>query len=143
MPRIMLTVILILMILATAVADLGFMHASNDAWPPHAKYHAIWNVTHVAGTHGIALAVLWVGAGADSILRFRIAAGILLAFIVGFFAATVLSGLFDASVHPDLPIAERPPTLLGMDGNTIGFLLVLPFVAWAWRRAEREAAQRK
>ena len=139
MGRFVLSVLLILMIIATAVADLGFMHASNDAWPPHAKYHAIWNVMHVAGTHGLALGVLWWGKSAGSIERVRIAAGIFLAFVISFFAATALSWLFGASPHPDLPVDERPPTLFGMDGNTLGFLLVLPFVAWAWRSSEREA----
>jgi hypothetical protein len=32
-------------------------------------------------------------------------------------------------------------TLFGVDGNALGFLLVLPFVAWAWRNSEREAEQ--
>ena len=51
----MLTVLLVLMIIATAMADLGFMHALNNAWPPHARLHAIWNVVHVTSTHGLAL----------------------------------------------------------------------------------------
>ena len=139
MARNILTVLLILMIIATAVADLGFMHASNEAWPPHARYHAIWNVTHVAGTHGIALGLLWLGENAGSIFRIRIAIGIFLAFVASFFVTTAISAPFGASVHPDLPPSERPPTLFGMDGNTLGFILVLPFVAWAWRVSEREA----
>ena len=142
MGRNILTVLLVLMIIATAVADLGFMHASNDAWPPHARYHAIWNVFHVTATHGLALGLLWLGNNAGSIERIRIAVGVFLAFVVSFFASTALSPLFEASVHPDLPLAERHPTLLGMDGNTIGFLAVLPFVAWAWRVSEREAKGR-
>lgn len=139
MGRNVLTALLVMMIAATAVADLGFMHASNDSWPPHARMHAIWNVMHVVGTHGLAIGLLWLGPDAGSILRVRIAAGILLAFVASFFAAAVLAPVFGASVHPDLPMAERPPTLLGMDGNMLGFLLVLPFVVWAWRRCERDA----
>jgi hypothetical protein len=139
MGRNILTVLLVLMIIATAIADLGFMHASNNAWPPHARLHAIWNVVHVTGTHGLALGLLWMGANAGSIVRVRVAVGIFLALVVSFFIAAALSPIFEASVHPDLPLAERPPTLFGMDGNMLGFLLVLPFVVWAWRICERDA----
>ena len=138
MGRNMLTALLVLMIIATAIADLGFMHASNDAWPPHARLHAIWNVVHVTATYGLALGLLWLGANAGSIVRVRISVGIFLAFVVSFFIAAALSPIFEASVHPDLPLQDRPPTLLGMDGNMLGFLLVLPFIIWAWRICERE-----
>lgn len=137
MGRITLTIVLVLLIVATAVADLGFMHASNAAWPPHARMHAIWNVVHVAGTHGLALGLLWIGRDAGSIVRVRIAVAIVLAFVVGFFAAAALAPALGGSVHPDLPPADRPPTLFGLDGNAIGFLLVLPIVLLAWRACER------
>ena len=84
-------------------------------------------------------ALLWIGANAGSIVRVRVAIGIFLAFVVSFFIAAALSPIFEASVHPDLPLAERPPTLFGMDGNMLGFLLVLPLVIWAWRICERDA----
>lgn len=138
MGRNILTVLLILMIIATAIADLGFMHASNESWPPHARFHAIWNVVHVTGTHSLALGVLWIGPSSNSITRVRIAVGIFLAFVISFFIAALVSPLFEASVHPDLPMQQRPPTLLGMDGNMIGFLLVLPIVLYAWRICERD-----
>ena len=141
MGRIYLSILLALMILATAVADLGFMHALNDAWPPHARMHAIWNVAHVAATHGFALGLLWLGADAGSIARVRVAVAIFVAFGASFFVASALAPLFGGSVHPDLPPVERPPTLFGMDGNTIGFAIALPLVLAAWWRAERDARE--
>jgi hypothetical protein len=139
MGRLTLTALLVLMIAATAVADLGFMHASNPAWPPHARLHAIWNVVHVAGTHLLALGLLWVGPNAGSVVRVRIAVGVLLAFVLSFFVAATLAPGFDGSVHPDLPAADRPPTLFGLDGNSLGFLLVLPIVLLAWLACEKRA----
>ena len=132
-----LTTLLILMILATAVADLGFMHAGNEVWPPHARLHAVWNVMHVLLTHSLALLILWSQLLPPKI-GFRISLGIFLAFPLSFFIASAISGLFGASVHPDLPVSEQPPRLLGMDGNTIGFLAALPFAIWAWRISENE-----
>lgn len=142
MGRYVLSVVFILMIVATAVADLGFMHASNDVWPPHARLHAIWNVLHVLGTHSVALGLLWVGARAGSIQRVRAAVVISLAFVVSFFLAALLAPLFGASVHPDLPLHERPPTVFGMDGNMLGFIVILPIVAWAWRKCEQDTETR-
>lgn len=139
MGRYVLSVVFVLMIVATAVADLGFMHASNEVWPPHARLHAIWNVLHVLGTHSVALGLLWVGARAGSIQRVRAAVLISLAFVVSFFLAALLAPPFGASVHPDLPLHDRPPTLFGMDGNMLGFILILPVVAWAWWKCEQDA----
>lgn len=143
MGRYVLSVVFVLMIVATAVADLGFMHASNEVWPPHARLHAVWNVLHVLGTHSVALGLLWVGARAGSIQRVRAAALVSLAFVASFFGAALLAPLFGASVHPDLPLHERPPTLLGMDGNTLGFVLIVPVVVWAWWTCERDAVRKE
>jgi hypothetical protein len=139
MGRMVLSILIVLIIAATAVADLGFMHASNAAWPPHARLHAVWNVMHVAGTHALALVLLWAGPDAGYILRVRIAVGIVFTFSASFFVAAALSPLFGASVHPDLPVSERPPTPFGLDGNLLGFLIALPLILWAWRRSECEA----
>ncbi len=134
---------LVLLMLATAVADLGFMHATNVAWPPHARFHAVWNVFHVAATHGLALALLRFGTGASLILRTRLSVGIAAAFIFSFFATMVLASLFGASPHPDLPLAERPPVLWGLDGNALGLLFALPLLCWVWWKAGIESSAKK
>jgi hypothetical protein len=92
-------------------------------------------------THGIALALLWFGLKAGSIVRVRIAVAIFLAYIVSFFGAALMSSLFGASTHPDLPLEQRPPTIFGMDGNMFGFLLALPVIAYAWWRCEKQEKQ--
>lgn len=136
-PRTLITNLLLLSVVATAVADLGFMHASNALWPPHARFHAIWNVWHVAFTHSLAIALLWSPNPLTPVWRGRVALGILLAFVVSFFVANGFSGMFEASVHPDVPPRLAPPRLFGLDGNTFGFLLALPVIAWLWWRVER------
>lgn len=141
MGKNLLTGLLILSIIATAIADLGFMHASNEAWPPHARLHAIWNVVHVTLTHGIALALLWIDFDTSRIVRARVAVAIFLAYILSFFGAALLSSLFGASTHPDLPLDQRPPTIFGMDGNMFGFLLALPVIAYAWWSCEKQEKQ--
>ncbi len=122
--------------LATVVADLGFMHASNDAWPGHAKMHAVWGVFHVLGTHAIALGLLFVGT--LNLLRVRIAALILLAYTISFFVALAVGPAFGGAAKPDLPAHMMPPELFGLDGNMLSFLVGLPVLSYAWWRSERE-----
>jgi len=138
MGRKLLIGLLLLSIFATAIADLGFMHASNESWPPHARLHAIWNVVHVTFTHGVALGLLTIHYVEPDIIRIRIAVAIFLAYILSFFCAALLSSPFGASTIPDLPPHLRPSTILGMDGNMFGFLLALPVVLYAWWYCEKE-----
>ncbi len=134
--RNLLVALLLISAIATVVADLGFMHASNDAWPGHAKLHAIWGVFHVLGTHSIALWLLCVGT--LSLIRARAAALILLAYTISFFIALALAPLFGGAAKPDVPENMMPPTLFGLDGNILSFLVGLPVVVYAWWRCERE-----
>ena len=85
--RLLLTCERIAMMLATAITDLAFMHATNRSWPPYTRFHAAWNVCHVLVTHVLALAVLWIGPNARSILRVRFAVGIVLAVMLSFFVS--------------------------------------------------------
>ena len=137
MGRYLLTALILISLAATVVADLGYLHASNDAWPPHARLHAIWNVMHVLATHALGLGLLWVGAGRVSIVRVRIAALIMIAYAGSFFLAVALGPLFGASVVPDVPPQAMPPQPFGMDGNLFGFLVGLPLIALAWWLSER------
>ena len=135
--RTILTAVLVLTIISGAIADFGFMHASNDGWPPHAKFHALWNVWHITGTHGLALAVFWLDMNLDKHVQIRLATLIHLALAVSFFISMATATVWGASVHPDIPVADRPPTLFGIDGNVLGFLLATPLVVWAWLSVER------
>lgn len=63
--RYLLTLLIAVSMIETALADLGYMHASNHAWPPHAKFHAIWAVMHVAAIHLLARRFLWTDSDAQ------------------------------------------------------------------------------
>lgn len=139
MGKYLLTALLAASIIGTPIADLSYIHAGNEAWPPHARLHAIWAVLNVMATHGIALALIWVGENARSIFRIRIAIMILLAYVMSFFASLAIAPIFDASAAPDLPAHQMPPTLFGLDGNVVSFLIAIPVIAYAWWLCERKA----
>jgi hypothetical protein len=119
------------------VADLGLMHVSNPAWPPHARFHALWSVLHVVATHALALGLLGFGERRTQMLRVRMATLLFLSYVVSFFVAWLLASPFGATLTPDVPVARRPPVPFGLDGNLLSFLVVAPVVFLAWRLCER------
>ncbi len=135
--RNLLVVLVAISAVATAVADLSYIHAGNADWPPHARLHAIWGVMHVLGTHSIALFLLLVR---PDIFRIRISVGILLAYALTLFVALLVAPMFGASVEPDLLPADMPPTILGLDGNVFSFLVGIPLILLGWWLCERASS---
>jgi hypothetical protein len=136
--RLLASFLLLVSAVGTLAADAGFMHAGNGAWPPHARFHALWNAAHVLGTHGLALALLWSGAPSTRLLRTRIALGIFLCYMAGFFAVLLVSPRFGAAVTPDLPADLMPPRPFGLDGNLFLFLATVPLFLLAWRLCRKD-----
>jgi hypothetical protein len=140
--RLLLTALSVTTAAGTAAADLSRLHARNPRWPPHARLHAIWNVTHVTATQSLALALLWTGAREDSPLRARIAALLVLSFAVSFFGAALIAPAFGAAITPDVPAEDMPPRPLGLDGNLFSFLAATPLMLLGWRLCENRTLWR-
>ena len=134
--RFLLAFLVIVSAAGTAVADLSYMHASNEAWAPHAKLHAVWGVTHVVATHSIGLFLL---LKTSDLFRVRIAVLILLAYMGSFFVTLGLAPLFGGAIAPDVPLSEMPAKPLGIDGNIFSFLVGILLVLLGWWLCERAA----
>jgi hypothetical protein len=139
----LLSFMIVAVVAGTLAIDLGFMHASNADWPPHARFHGVWFVLGVVATHCLALATLWFGESDTRLLRLRVAALIVLGNSVAFFAAWLLAPLFQASLTPDLPMERMPAKPLGLDGNLFSFLVITPLVLIGWWLSERDVARER
>jgi hypothetical protein len=137
----LLSFMIVVVVAGTVAIDLGFMHASNADWPPHARFHGVWFVLGVVATHCLALGLLWFGEYDTKTLRLRIAALIVLSNGIAFFASWLIAPLFQASLTPDLPIERMPDKPLGLDGNLFSFLVITPLVLLGWWLSERDLAR--
>lgn len=58
--KILFTVIAIMTAIGPMKADFNRTHATNPLWPPHARFHVVWQVLAQAGVSLFILYFLWV-----------------------------------------------------------------------------------
>ena len=63
-PRILFTLIAVAIAIGPMVADFNRTHATNPLWPPHARFHVVWQVLSQAGVSAVILYLLWVPSAA-------------------------------------------------------------------------------
>ena len=71
LPRILMTITAIALTIGPAVADFNKTHATNPLWPPHARFHVVWQVITNSSLCLMILYILWtpLGAGLRKLLR--------------------------------------------------------------------------
>jgi hypothetical protein len=105
--------------------DLGRSHANNPQWPPHARFHVVWQTLNLS-LLGVAELVLiwWPGRNREE--RFYLAACLTAATLVAFWGALasrrLYSGaLFDQNGIPPLKVSVRG-MVLQLEMNTVAVL---------------------
>jgi hypothetical protein len=136
----LLATVSMVIVAGTAVADLSALHAQNPSWPPHARFHAMWHVVHVAGVQCVAMALLWTATKRQFIDGVWPAAGLLGAYALSFLASVASTPLFGASITPDVSTELMPRRPLGLDGNLFSVLVVTPMILIGWALARRRAS---
>ena len=94
LARILITIVTLVTLIGSNIADWNYTHIFSELWSPHAHFHGAWFVIAISLLSLLCLWLLWSPAG--QVDRSRIAAliqgGIWLAF-------------FPAMLVPDTPIS--------------------------------------
>ncbi len=96
-PRVMLTFLAVAIAIGPMVADFNKTHATNPLWPPHARFHVVWQVLTQAGVSIVAIVLLWYNSPAY-LMQLYLAAGIIFAWILMFFVTLASMSLFDGAL---------------------------------------------
>ena len=77
---------------ATVSIDLNRTHATNPAWPGHARFHLVWQTSTVVLLAGVELVLIASGRGAGFYLASVLAALSPLGFIATYFSRRLFGG---------------------------------------------------
>lgn len=97
-PRIIISLMALAIAIGPMFADFNQTHATNPLWPPHARFHVVWQVLTQAGASVMALLLLWRDS-ADYLFQLYLAAGIIYLWIFAFYATLASMRLFEGALR--------------------------------------------
>ena len=97
-PRIIMTVMALAIAIGPMFADFNKTHATNPLWPPHARFHVVWQVLTQAGLSAIALVLLW-RQSSEYLLHLYLAAGLIYVWLVTFYITLASIKVFDGALR--------------------------------------------
>ena len=139
-PRIIISLMAVAIAVGPMFADFNKTHATNPLWPPHARFHVVWQVLTQAGI-GVAVLVLLWRSSPDYLMHLYLAAGLVYVWLITFFATLASMGLFQGALRDVNGIEPFRFNILGtvreVDTNLFGVCLftVLNTLAVALVRA--------
>ena len=124
-PRILMTLTAIALAVGPAIADFNKTHATNPLWPPHARFHVVWQVITNSSLCLVMLYILWTPLVEEYNLLLALAAIVQGAILVPVYVTIACMGLFDGALKDVNGI--RPfkfnigGKILELDTNVVGF----------------------
>ena len=128
-PRILMTLTAIALAVGPAVADFNKTHATNPLWPPHARFHVVWQVITNSSLCLVMLYILWTPLVAQYNLQLILAAIVQGAILVPIYVTIACMGLFDGALRDVNGL--RPfkfnlgGRILELDTNVVGFTTII------------------
>ncbi|MEM7275752.1 MAG: DUF6640 family protein [Actinomycetota bacterium] len=125
-PRLIISFMAVAIAVGPMIADFNKTHATNPLWPPHARFHVVWQVLIQTGSSVLALVLLWRSSD-DYLFHLYLAGAIIYVWIVTFFATLASMSRFDGALRDvngiePLRIA-LPGRVLEVDTNLFGVTL--------------------
>jgi hypothetical protein len=115
--RTLMSLIGLAIAIGPCIADFNRTHATNPLWPPHARFHVVWQCLIQASMGLIVVQLLQVhndgnsswfdGAVVDYLFRLRLANKILFGWLISFIATLVTMPIFGGALRD---VNGLPPT---------------------------------
>ena len=97
LPRVLMSIVALMLIVGPAKADFNETHATNPLWPPHARFHVVWQVLYNACVSCITLYLLWQ-ASADYATHLYLAAVLNFCWGLNFYLTIFAMPLFGGAL---------------------------------------------
>lgn len=108
LAQILLTIATVVYGFIPMLADFNATHATNPIWPPHARFHVVWQVLGFGLIAVIGLILIW--GGPPTAERLYLAAGLGAAALLGFFGALASRGMYGGAMYDTNGIQPfKPP----------------------------------
>ncbi|MFZ3033708.1 MAG: DUF6640 family protein [Parvibaculum sp.] len=117
-------------------ADFNKTHATNPLWPPHARFHVVWQVLSQSGVSMVILYLLWA-TSSDYHTHIWVAALLNYVWIVAFFSTLASMKIFGGALKDVNGIKPFHFNILGniylVDTNLFGAtILTLVNTSGVW-----------
>ena len=124
-PRILMTLTAIALAIGPAVADFNKTHATNPLWPPHARFHVVWQVITNSSLCVMMIYVLWTPLVAQYNLQLILVLMVQGAILAPLYITIASMGLFDGALKDVNGLRPFKFNIGGriveIDTNVVGF----------------------
>ena len=96
-PKLIFSVIAVAIAIGPMFADFNKTHATNPLWPPHARFHVVWQVLSQAGVSAVILYLLWA-PDSSAVTHAWLAAVLNYVWGASFYSTLASMSLFEGSL---------------------------------------------
>ena len=125
--RILLTIMAIMLCIGPAKADFNSTHATNPAWPGHARFHVVWQVVTNSSNTLVMLFLIWVPV-VQYDLQLKLVVCLIAILLGSFYVTLACMKIFEGSLSDPNGIKpfvfKLPGRTVKVDTNLFGFTLL-------------------
>ena len=119
-----------------AIADFNKTHATNPLWPPHARFHVVWQVLTNSSLCLFMLFVLWTPLVEQYDLQLKLVAIVQFTILIPIFATIACMRLFDGALKDGNGLRPFEFNIGGkkleVDTNVFNFTFIIIVVSVAF-----------
>ncbi|GEM_PF-792668 len=108
--RVLTTATALLLAVGPPLIDFNESHATNPDWPPHARFHVVWQVLAQSATGLLAVALLWLWPSTQSLW---LAMGLNYIWLFCFYFAMASMSLYEGSLADPRGVPPIEVSLFG------------------------------